>query len=289
LKYGNLSHCMTVLTPQRLDGALAALAGDPSLSVVAGGTDLMVDLNAGRRHPARLLSLRHVDELRRWHRAGDELVIGAGVTYTTLLDPTLTALAPGLAQAARTVGSPQIRNTGTIGGNLATASPAGDTLPVLAALDAVVELASADERRTVPFDDFVTGPKTNALQPGELVVAVRIPVISGPQEYLKIGVRNAMVIAVASCALVVDWSRRQVGCAFGSVGPRPMRDRRAEGWLAGEIDWDGRRARSASAAERFGRWMADAVTPIDDHRATAAYRREATAVLARRAVERVLA
>ena len=282
---------MTVLTPLRLDGALAALASDPSLTVVAGGTDLMVEVNSGRRRPTGLLSLRRVDELRHWRRDGDELVIGAGATYTSLLDPAFAALAPALAQAARTVGSPQIRNTGTLGGNLATSSPAGDTLPVLAALDATVELAhaDADDRRTVALDDFLTGPKTNALRAGELIVAVRIPVAAGPQEYLKIGVRNAMVIAVASCALVVDWSRRQLGCAFGSVGPRPMRDRRAESWLASEIDWHARRARSTTVAERFGRWMSETVSPIDDHRATAAYRREATAVLARRAVERVLA
>ena len=281
---------MTVLTPLRLDGALAALASDPSLTVVAGGTDLMVEVNSGRRRPTGLLSLRRVDELRHWHRDGNELVIGAGVTYTSLLDPAFAALAPALAQAARTVGSPQIRNTGTLGGNLATSSPAGDTLPVLAALDATVELAhaDADDRRTVALDDFLTGPKTNALRAGELIVAVRIPVAAGPQEYLKIGVRNAMVIAVASCALVVDWSRRRVACACGSVGPRPMRDRRAEAALAGEIDWDSRRVPSASAGERFGRSIARAVTPIDDHRATAAYRREATAVLARRAVERAL-
>jgi CO/xanthine dehydrogenase FAD-binding subunit len=279
---------MTVLTPLRLDGALAALATDPSLTVVAGGTDLMVEVNSGRRRPTGLLSLRRVDELRRWRRDRDELVIGAGVTYTSLLDPGFAALAPALAQASRTVGSPQIRNAGTLGGNLATSSPAGDTLPVLAALDATVELADADDHRTVPLDDFLTGPKTNALRPGELIVAVRIPVAAGPQEYLKIGVRNAMVIAVASCALVVDWSRRRVACACGSVGPRPMRDRRAEASLAGEIDWDSRRAHSASAGERFGRSMARTVTPIDDHRATAAYRREATAVLARRAVERAL-
>jgi CO/xanthine dehydrogenase FAD-binding subunit len=279
---------MTVLTPQRLDGALTALAEDPSLTVVAGGTDLMVEVNSGRRRPSGLLSLRHVDELRHWHREGDELVIGAGVTYTSLLDPAFAVLAPALAQAARTVGSPQIRNTGTLGGNLGTSSPAGDTLPVLAALDATLELATADDRRTLPLDHFLTGPKTNALRPGELVVAVRIPVAAGPQEYLKIGVRNAMVIAVASCALVVDWSGRRLACAFGSVGPRPVRDLRAEGWLAGEIDWDRRRPRSASTPERFGRWMARTVTPIDDHRSTAAYRREATAVLARRALERAL-
>jgi CO/xanthine dehydrogenase FAD-binding subunit len=279
---------MTVLTPPRLDGALAALAEDPSLTVVAGGTDLMVEVNAGRRRPTGMLSLRKVDELRGWRREGDQMVLGAGITYSSLLDPGVAALAPALAQAARTVGSPQIRNTGTLGGNLGTASPAGDTLPVLAALDALIEVADVDDRRTIPIDDFLTGPKTNALRPGELIVAVRLPVMDGHQEYLKIGVRNAMVIAVASCALVVDWNGHQLAAAFGSVGPRPVRDRRAEGWAAGEIDWDRRRARSASTAERFGHWIARTVTPIDDHRATAAYRREATAVLARRALERAL-
>jgi CO/xanthine dehydrogenase FAD-binding subunit len=277
---------MTVVTPSRLDGALAALAEEPSLTVVAGGTDLMVEVNAGRRRPSGVLGLRHVAELRGWRREGDELVLGAGTTYTALLDPALAALAPGLAQAARTVGSPQIRNAGTIGGNLGTASPAGDTLPVLAALDAVVELTSVDGRRRVPLEQFVTGVKANALRPGELITAVRVPVAAGPQEYLKIGVRNAMVIAVASCALVVDWSGRHLACALGSVGPVPVRDRRAEGWLATEIDWDGRRLRSASIPERFGRWMARTATPIDDHRSTAAYRREATVVLVRRALER---
>jgi CO/xanthine dehydrogenase FAD-binding subunit len=280
---------MTVLTPERLDRALAALAEDPSITVVAGGTDLMVEMNAGRRRPSAILSLRRVGDLRGWRREGDQLVLGAGITYASLLDPAVAALAPALAQAARTVGSPQIRNTGTLGGNLATASPAGDTLPVLAALDAVVEVASADDgSRLVALDDFLTGPKTTSLRPSELIVAVRIPVAGGHQEYLKIGVRNAMVIAVASCALVVDWEGRRLAAAFGSVGPRPLRDRKAEAWVAAQIDWSARRAHSASTAERFGRAIARTVTPIDDHRATAAYRREATAVLARRALERAL-
>lgn len=279
---------MTVLTPTRLDDALRALAEDPSTTILAGGTDLMVGVNAGARRPERVLSLRRVEELRSWRREGDDLVIGAGTTYATLLNSELQELAPGLAQAARTVGSPQIRNTGTVGGNIGTASPAGDTLPVLAALDARVELASAVGHRTIALDHFLVGPKMTSLSPGELVLGVRIPVASGPQEYLKIGVRNAMVIAVASCALVVDRTRQRVTCALGSVGPVPIRDRRTEAWLSSQVDWRVGRVRSASVAERFGMHMASAARAIDDHRAPAGYRRHAVAVLARRAVERAL-
>ena len=279
---------MTVLTPTRLDDALRALAEDPSTTVLAGGTDLMVGVNAGERRPGRVLSLRHLDELRTWRREGDDLVIGAATTYATLLHPELAALAPGLAQAARTVGSPQIRNTGTIGGNLGTASPAGDTLPVLAALDARLELASATGRRTIALDHFVVGPKATSLAPGELLVSVRIPAASGPQEYLKIGVRNAMVIAVASCALVVDRTRQRVTCALGSVGPVPIRDRRTEAWLSSQVDWRIVQVRNATVPERFGMHMASAARAIDDHRAPAGYRRHAVSVLARRAVERAL-
>ncbi|HEY8545098.1 MAG TPA: FAD binding domain-containing protein [Acidimicrobiales bacterium] len=279
---------MTVLTPTGLDEALRALADDPTTTVLAGGTDLMVAVNAGRHRADRVLSLRRVAELRGWRREGDELVVGAGTTYSALLDDELARLAPGLAQAARTVGSPQIRNAGTVGGNLGTASPAGDTLPVLAALDARVEVASTGGRRTIPLDHFLTGPKATALAPGELVVAVRVPVASGPQEYLKIGVRNAMVIAVASCALVVDRTRRRVACALGSVGPVPIRDRRTEAWLSSQVDWRTARVRNATVAERFGMHMASAAQAIDDHRAPAGYRRHAVSVLARRAVERAL-
>jgi CO/xanthine dehydrogenase FAD-binding subunit len=279
---------VTVLTPTRLDDALRTLAEDPSTTVLAGGTDLMVDVNAGVRRPERVLSLRRVRELGGWRREGDDLVIGAATTYAALLADDLAALAPGLAQAARTVGSPQIRNTGTIGGNLGTASPAGDTLPVLAALDARVELASAGGRRTIALDHFLVGPKATSLAAGELVVGVRVPVASGPQEYLKIGVRNAMVIAVASCALVVDRTRQRVTCALGSVGPVPVRDRRTEAWLSSQVDWQVGRVRNATVAERFGMHMASAARAIDDHRAPAGYRRHAVSVLARRAVERAL-
>jgi CO/xanthine dehydrogenase FAD-binding subunit len=277
---------VTTLVPRTLPDALAALADDPTLTVFAGGTDLMVELNYGRRRPTGVLSLRRLADLRGWRVEGEEVVLGAATTYTDLLDPELARLVPGLAAAARTVGSPQIRNTGTVGGNLGTASPAGDTLPVLFALDAEVEVASAANERRVPVTEFVTGPKRNTLQPGELVTAVRVPVAAGPQEFLKVGVRNAMVIAIASCALVIDLPRRRIGCALGAVGPVPVRDGAVEMWVTTRIDWDGRRLSHQSVVEGFGRRMAAVSRPIDDHRAPAGYRRHAVDVLARRALER---
>jgi CO/xanthine dehydrogenase FAD-binding subunit len=270
-----------------LSDALEALADDPSLTVLAGGTDLMVDLNYGRRRPSGILALRRVPELRGWRVEGDDVVLGAATTYTELMEPELADKVPALAAAARTVGSPQIRNTGTIGGNLATASPAGDTLPVLFALDAHVDIASVGGSRTVPVADLVIGPKRNGLDPGELVTTVRVPRAAGPQEFLKVGVRNAMVIAIASCALVVDTDRRQVACALGSVGPVPVRDTAVEMWLTVRVDWDGNRLSHQSVVEGFGRRMAAAAQPIDDHRAPASYRRYAVEILARRALERV--
>jgi CO/xanthine dehydrogenase FAD-binding subunit len=288
------SRTVTTLVPDRLDDALSALADDPGLTVLAGGTDLMVEVNYGHRRPDRVLSLRRLAELRRWRTVqGDqegtgtgEVVLGPATTYTTLLGPELSVLLPALAQAARTVGSPQIRNTGTIGGNLATASPAGDTLPVLAAHGASVELTSAAARRTVAVTDFLTGPKRTALGAGELITAVRVPLMAGPAEFLKVGIRNAMVIAVANCALVVDSERRAVRCALGSVGPVPMRDLEAEAWVADRLDWDGGAACDPAVASEFGARMAAASRPIDDHRATARYRHHAIGVLARRALLR---
>jgi CO/xanthine dehydrogenase FAD-binding subunit len=283
---------VTVLVPDRLDDALAALADDPAPLVLAGGTDLMVELNYGRRRPRDVLSLRRLTELRAFHversvAGPDEVVLGAGVTYTALLGDELAGLLPALAQAARTVGSPQIRNTGTIGGNLGTASPAGDTLPPLVALDATVELASAGgHQRRLPVSAFLVGPKRTALRPGELIVAVRVPVTAGAREFLKIGVRNAMVIAVASCALVVDRERRTLACALGAVGPVPVRDHDAELWATTRLDWDAAGPPHASVVEGFARRMAAASRPIDDHRATADYRRHAVEVMARRALER---
>lgn len=288
-----------MLFPKSVEEAVAALA-EPDVQILAGGTDFMVEVNYAHRRPQAVLSLRRMPQLRQWeHLEAPELGdvgtphpvvrLGARVTYTDFLQPELARLLPALAQAARTVGSPQIRNAGTIGGNLGTASPAGDTLPVLAALEAVVEVAGPAGRRDVPIGEFITGPKRNALQPGELIVAVRVPLVEGHQEFRKVGVRNAMVIAVASLALVVDTTTRTVRCAMGSVGPVPLRAPEAEAWLAEAIDWDQVGSLPGPDLATFGRLAAEAARPIDDHRGTAAYRRHAVAVLAERCAAGALA
>jgi CO/xanthine dehydrogenase FAD-binding subunit len=280
---------MTVLVPTSLDDALAFLADDPSSLLLAGGTDVMVQVNEGIRRLDRVVVLGSVPELRvREVRDGD-LFLGAGVTYTELMAPDVAARAPALAAAARTVGSPQIRNAGTIGGNLGTASPAGDTLPVLRALGASVEIGSAaGARRLEPLGDFLTGPKQTALRSGELIVGVRVPLRRGPQEYLKVGVRNAMVIAVASLALVLDLDRLSVGVGLGSVGPVALDAPEAATWLADRLRWLPDRALldDRRIGDEFASMVAAAARPIDDHRSRADYRRHAVEVMARRALRR---
>ncbi|MEO7555795.1 MAG: FAD binding domain-containing protein [Acidimicrobiales bacterium] len=280
---------MTVTAPAGLEEALATLAADPDALVLAGGTDLMVAVNAGRRRFESVIALRQVTELHEVELGEVSLRLGGGVTYTRLLADDIVAAAPALAQAARTVGSPPIRNAGTIGGNLATASPAGDTLPVLVALGASVDLASTSGRRTVPVEDFLTGVKRTALEPGELIVTVNVPVTRGGQEYRKVGVRNAMVIAVASVALVADAAARTVRVGLGSVGPVPLRAPEAEAWIAERLDWDEDRPslRAADDAATFATMVAAAAQPIDDHRSTAAYRRHAVGVLAERCLRAI--
>jgi CO/xanthine dehydrogenase FAD-binding subunit len=279
---------VTVLFPSSLDEALDDLS-DPDVSVLAGGTDFMVEVNAGRRRPDTVLFLGRMAELRTVAVDDDSVRLGATVTYTQMLQPPLAGALPALAQAARTVGSPQIRNAGTIGGNLGTASPAGDTIPVLAALEAIVEVAGPSGRRDIPIGEFVVGVKRNALGPGELIVGVRIPRRPGYQEFRKVGVRNAMVISVASLALALDTDGREVRCALGSVGPGPVRATEAEEWLAGALDWDHLTDQEAPDLAHFGRLVAAAARPIDDHRGTADYRRHAVGVLAARAAAQALA
>jgi CO/xanthine dehydrogenase FAD-binding subunit len=269
------------LAATSLDEALELRAEHPAALPVAGGTDVLVALNAGARHEG-YLDLTRVPELAEWRRADDVVVLGAGVTYTRIITE-LAGQLPGLAHASRTVGSAQIRNRGTLGGNLATASPAGDGLPPLVAAGAQVELASRAGRRTLPVAEFLTGPKRSALGPDELVVAVRIPAAGGPQVFSKIGSRNAMVIAVASLALDVDAARRRVGVALGSVGPTTIDATAAAAFLAGIDVWD-RDPTPAEAAE-FARLAADAARPISDHRGSAAYRRHAIGVMAARALQ----
>jgi CO/xanthine dehydrogenase FAD-binding subunit len=193
---------------------------------------------------------------------------------------------PGLAIASRTVGSPQIRNRGTIGGNLGTSSPAGDGLPPLYASDAEVELVSTNRRRRVPIDRFITGPKRNSLAPGELIAAFLIPEAEGPQQFAKIGTRNAMVIAVCSLALALHPSERRVAACVGSAGPTPIRALDAEAFIAGVLEeddlWELRRPLVESVLRRFGELVELAARPISDVRGTAAYRLHAVGVLGQR-------
>jgi CO/xanthine dehydrogenase FAD-binding subunit len=279
---------MLVSSPRSLEEALAAMAAAPDSVPLAGGTDLMVAINFGRLRPERVVSLRHVAELKELRVEAGLVRVGAGVTYTRLQQ----AVGDGaMLQAARTVGSPQIRNAGTLGGNLGTASPAGDTLPVLAALDATVVVASTGggERR-VPFREFMQAPRVRDLRPGELILAAEWAPAGPGQAFLKAGTRNAMVIAVANLALVVDRVRRRVGLGLGSVGPRIIRPEAAERFAEGlfqESGWETLRAPSEAARRRFGELVAEAAQPIDDVRGTLAYRRHVLAVMAARALERV--
>jgi CO/xanthine dehydrogenase FAD-binding subunit len=277
---------MSVLISTTLAEALAALAEEPASMVLAGGTDAMVEINSGHRRPGSVIAVGRIPELRTWSHDGSTgtLRIGAGITYAELESEPFLHWVPALSQAARTVGSPQIRHAATLGGNIATCSPAGDGLPVLAALDAVIHLVSATGSRSLPFDQFMTGPKRTALVPGELIEAASLPVFGGWQGYAKVGVRNAMVISNAGACLAVD-DAGGVRLALGSVGPTIIRCTDAESFAATVVDHTNRAVRDADAVE-FGRLAAAASRPIDDHRSTADYRRHAVAVLARRLLRR---
>jgi CO/xanthine dehydrogenase FAD-binding subunit len=274
--------------PRTLDEALEALQRMPDAQLLAGGTDFVVEVNFGHRRPPAVVGLRRVAELQGWRRDDGELVLGAGLTFTEIENELVEEL-PALAAAARTVGSPQMRNAGTLGGNLGTASPAGDSLPVLAALDATVVLARRGGERSLPLAEFVTGVKRTAIEDGEIIREVRVPRLPGPQQFLKVGTRNAMVISIACAAVMVDPEGRTVRCGLGSVAPTPVRAAEAEAFIAGEIDWDGGPSAPPAAVARFGELAAAASSPITDHRSTADYRRRAVQVITARGLQRSLA
>jgi CO/xanthine dehydrogenase FAD-binding subunit len=283
---------VTVLVANSLGEALDALAAEPTATLLAGGTDLMVEVNEGhRRFPggddALVIALAGVPELSSWSvdRPAGVLTLGAGVRWTEVEHEPLRTLVPALAEAARTVGSPQIRHAGTVGGNLATCSPAGDGLPVLAALDAVVHLASASGRRSLPVGEFMVGVKRTALQPGELIESIDLPLLDGWQGYSKVGVRNAMVIATASACVATDVASRSIRIALGSVAPTVIRCPEAESAAIAAVDWDAGTIDAADAAAA-GELAARASRPIDDHRSTAAYRRHAVGVMVTRLLRR---
>jgi CO/xanthine dehydrogenase FAD-binding subunit len=276
---------MEFLQPSTWTEALQMKAANPDAMPIAGGTDVMVEINLDRHRPSAIIDLTRVRELNEWAPEGSLLRIGAGVTYARIIGELGDRLT-GLAMASRTVGSPQIRNRGTVGGNLGSASPAGDAHPVLLATDAVVELASTAGTRRLPAREFFTGPKRNAMRKDELIAAFLVAPANGPQQFSKVGTRNAMVIAVCSFALALDPERRHVGTGIGSAAPTPVTADEAGRYLEGVLDerglWDRPAEVEASAVAHFGELVAAAAKPIDDVRGTAAYRRHALAVMARR-------
>jgi CO/xanthine dehydrogenase FAD-binding subunit len=278
---------MDVLLPTTLAEALEARSATPGALPIAGGTDEMVEMNAGHLRPEAIIDVSRLPELRTWSLDGDLLTLGAGVTYTRILRelPEMRAL----AQASRSVGSPQIRNRGTVGGNLGTGSPAGDSLPVLAVHDAEILLRSSRGERAVAWRDFLVGVKRTALELDELIVGARWRVLRGPQTFSKVGTRNAMVISVASLCFAMDEATRSVRVALGSVAPTVVRAPQAEVFLVDALEragaWvDPDAPVDPRDVEAFGEHVVAAASPIDDVRGSAAYRGHAVGVLARRAL-----
>jgi CO/xanthine dehydrogenase FAD-binding subunit len=257
-----------VLTPRNLAEALRLKAESPGAMPIQGGTDVMVELNFDRARPDTLLNLNEVPELRGWSREDNRVWLGSGLTYAEAMEAPLAELLPALAEASRTVGGPQIRNRGTIGGNLGTASPAGDALPPLLVCAGEVKVASVRGERTLPLEEFILGPKRNALAEDELILGVSVDAGESRQTFMKVGPRNAMVIAVVSLAVRVDGELR---AAFGSAGP-------VSKLVRGEL----------GDVESFPQRVAEAASPIDDVRGSAAYRRQALRVLTTRALDRCL-
>ena len=274
---------MTVIVAKELNTALAALREHHDARLIQGGTDLMVEINFNHVKPTTMISLRDVASLRTIRRdQPGTLSIGSGVPYSVIEGEPVLSEIPALAQAARTVGSPQIRAAGSLGGNLGTCSPAGDTLPVMFALDAMIHLNTLDSTRVVSIHDFMTGVKRSVRQQDEIITSIDFPIINGWQGYSKVGVRNAMVISVASACLVADHENSDVRIALGSVGPTIIRCREAEAWLKSSQDLSAGQSISLDVANEFGRRAASESSPIDDHRSTAQYRRHAISVLASR-------
>ena len=278
---------MEVLLPRSLEQALAMKSEYPEALPIAGGTDVMVDINFGRLRPPGLMDVSRVPELSNVKQENGHVFLGSGVTYSAIVTG-MTAFRP-LVQASRSVGSPQIRNRGTVGGNVGTASPAGDALPVLAAYDAEIVVRNRSAERSLPWDKFFLGPKKTALQPDELIIGVRWARRRGPGSFSKIGTRNAMVIAVAGLCLVVDEDARRVKIALGSVGPTIIRATEAENQISAAMSdagaWTNPSTELAdNVIEEFSRLVAAAAKPLDDVRGSAAYRRHACGVLARRAL-----
>jgi CO/xanthine dehydrogenase FAD-binding subunit len=261
-----------VETPTSLTEAYRLLTGG-LLRPLAGGTDLMVQITGELGEPPRrVLDLWQLDELRGIRLDGEELVLGALTTYTEIRrSPIIAEFVPALSEVAATVGAVQIQNRGTLGGNIANASPAGDTLPMLLALDARIAVAGARGERTIASSDFWTGYRRTALAPDELIVQIRVPLVTERQvRFRKVGTRRAQAISKVVMALAwrpdVDGTWRNVRLALGSVAERPVRA------VATERSLEGVRPDPPTAARAVAALEAE-IHPIDDVRSTAAYRR----------------
>jgi len=257
---------LELVEPRSLADAMRLLTGRPPLVPLAGCTDLFVSLNAGVPPAVRYLNLWSLDELRHIRMRGDLLSIGALATFSDLIgSPLVARRLPILASAAREVGAVQIQNRGTLGGNIVNASPAGDSLPVLAAADAVLVLRSLEGTRRVPFSAFYTGYRRTVMRPDELLVAVEISPVEGRQWFRKVGTRAAQAVSKVVMAAIRSPHPR---IAFGSVAPTVVRVPRTEAVLASEGSIE--EAQAALQTE---------IQPIDDLRSTAAYRRRVAANL----------
>ncbi|WP_103535097.1 xanthine dehydrogenase family protein subunit M [Streptomyces sp. SM11] len=276
---------MDFLRPASWEEALAAKAEHPTAVPIAGGTDVMVEINFDHRRPEYLLDLNRIGELSEWEVGRRSVRLGASVPYSAIMEHLRTEL-PGLALASHTVASPQIRNRGGVGGNLGTASPAGDAHPALLAAGCEVEAESVRGTRLIPIDAFYTGVKRNALEPDELIRAVHIRKADGPQQYSKVGTRNAMVIAVCAFGIALHPETRTVRTGIGSAAPTPVRAKEAEEFLNAALEeggfWENGKIITPAIAKQFAALASGACNPIDDVRGTAKYRRHAVGIMARR-------
>lgn len=260
--------------PRSVEELFRFLSEDPGAAIYAGGTDLLVRMRRGIVSPSALICLERVDELKAIREDADRVFLGAAATYRSLLEsPLIRNRFPVLIQALETLGSPHIRNLGTIGGNIVTASPAGDTLPPLYVLNAELELLGGSGRRTVPIRAFILGPGKVDLLPGEIVTGVWLPLKPTYRihHFEKVGLRNGLAIAVASLAALIDLSAEgkvlRARFAWGSAGPTVVTSKKIDSFLEGKpLDADTLSGMAAMVRER--------VSPIDDVRATASYRRE---------------
>ncbi|MBW1600637.1 xanthine dehydrogenase family protein subunit M [Streptomyces sp. JJ66] len=276
---------MDFLRPASWEEALAAKAEHPTAVPIAGGTDVMVEINFDQRRPEYLLDLGRVAELHAWEVGEENVRLGASVPYTRVIEDLRTEL-PGLALAGHTVGSPQIRNRGSVGGNLGAASPAGDSHPALLAAGAEVEVESVRGTRFIPVEEFYTGVKRNALRPDELIKTIHIKKATGAQQFSKVGTRNAMVIAVCAFGIALHPETRTVRTGIGSAAPTPLRATAAEDFLNAALAdggfWESGKSITPSIARQFAELASGACSPIDDVRGSARYRRHAVGIMARR-------